>query len=93
MTPFLFIGFDVIPQAAEEINVQYKKIGGIMLLSIGLAVVWYLMVVFAVSYIMPKETILDEINSQNGLVAAKAMEIAFHSPAMANVLIIGAFWF
>ena len=25
MTPFLFIGFDVIPQAAEEINVQYKK--------------------------------------------------------------------
>lgn len=79
MTPFLFIGFDVIPQAAEEINVQYKKIGGIMLLSIGLAVVWYLMVVFAVSYIMPKETILDEINSQNGLVAAKAMEIAFHS--------------
>jgi len=91
MTPFLFIGFDVIPQAAEEINVQYKKIGGIMLLSIGLAVVWYLMVVFAVSYIMPKETILDEINSQNGLVAAKAMEIAFHSPAMANVLIIGGF--
>ena len=91
MTPFLFIGFDVIPQAAEEINVQYKKIGGIMLLSIGLAVVWYLMVVFAVSYIMPKETILNEINSQNGLVAAKAMEIAFHSPAMANVLIIGGF--
>jgi len=25
MTPFLFIGFDVIPQAAEEINVPYKK--------------------------------------------------------------------
>lgn len=34
MTPFLFIGFDVIPQAAEEINVPYKKIGKIMLLSI-----------------------------------------------------------
>ena len=27
MTPFLFIGFDVIPQAAEEIDVPYKKIG------------------------------------------------------------------
>ena len=38
-----------------------------------------------------RKTILDEINSQNGLVAAKAMEIAFHSPAMANVLIIGGF--
>ena len=25
MTPFFFIGFDVIPQAAEEINVPLKK--------------------------------------------------------------------
>lgn len=32
------IGFDVIPQAAEEIDVPYKKIGKIMLLSIFLAV-------------------------------------------------------
>ena len=37
MTPFLFIGFDVIPQAAEEINVPLKKIGMIMILSIVLA--------------------------------------------------------
>lgn len=34
MTPFFFIGFDVIPQAAEEINVPLKKIGMIMILSI-----------------------------------------------------------
>ena len=27
MTPFMFVGFDVIPQAAEEINVPFKKIG------------------------------------------------------------------
>lgn len=27
VTPFFFIGFDVIPQAAEEINVPLKKIG------------------------------------------------------------------
>ena len=38
MTPFFFIGFDVIPQAAEEINVPLKKIGMIMILSIVLAV-------------------------------------------------------
>lgn len=30
-TPFFFIGFDVIPQAAEEINVPLKKIGTMML--------------------------------------------------------------
>ena len=68
MTPFLFIGFDVIPQAAEEINVPYKKIGKIMLLSIFLAVAWYLMIIFAVCYIMPQSEIAKEMMSQNGLV-------------------------
>lgn len=89
MTPFLYIGFDVIPQAAEEINVPYKKIGNIMLLSISLAVIWYLAVVFAVCYIMPSDAMLAEMNSQTGLVTAKAMEMAFHSPAMGKVLIVG----
>lgn len=89
MTPFLFIGFDVIPQAAEEINVPYKKIGKIMLLSIFLAVAWYLIIIFAVCYIMPQSAIAQEMSSQNGLVSAKAIEIAFRSPLMGKVLIIG----
>ena len=89
MTPFLFIGFDVIPQAAEEISVPYKKIGKIMLLSIFLAVAWYLLIVYAVCYIMPQNAIMEEMSSQNGLVSAKAIEIAFHSPMMGKVLIIG----
>ena len=89
MTPFLFIGFDVIPQAAEEINVPYKKIGKIMLLSIFLAVAWYLLIIFAVCYIMPQSAIVQEMSSQNGLVSAKAIEIAFKSPLMGKVLIIG----
>lgn len=89
MTPFLFIGFDVIPQAAEEINVPYKKIGKIMLLSIFLAVAWYLLIIFAVCYIMPQSAIAQEISSQNGLVSAKAIEIAFRSPMMGKILIIG----
>lgn len=89
MTPFLFIGFDVIPQAAEEINVPYRKIGKIMLLSIFLAVAWYLLIIFAVCYIMPQSAIAQEMSSQNGLVSAKAIEIAFRSPLMGKVLIIG----
>src|SRR5690625_5636063 len=27
MTPFMFVGFDVIPQAAEEINLPRRRIG------------------------------------------------------------------
>ena len=38
-TPFYFIGFDVIPQAAEEINVPLKKIGKILILSVVCAVI------------------------------------------------------
>ena len=89
MTPFLFIGCDVIPQAAAEIKVPYKKIGKIMLLSIFLAVAWYLLIIFAVCYIMPQSAIVQEMSSQNGLVSAKAIEIAFRSPLMGKVLIIG----
>ncbi len=89
MTPFLFVGFDVIPQAAEEINVPYKKIGRIMLLSIIMAIVWYLLIVFAVCYVMPESAMVAEMESQTGLVTAKAMELAFHSPMMGKVLIVG----
>ena len=89
MTPFLFIGFDVIPQAAEEINMPYKKIGSIMLFSICIAIVWYLLIIFAVAYVMPSSAIAEEMNSQNGLVTAKAIEIAFNSPVMGKVLIVG----
>ncbi len=89
MTPFLFIGFDVIPQAAEEINVPYKKIGKIMLFSIILTIIWYLFIVFAVSYVMPESTMIAEMESQTGLVTAKAMEIAFNTPVMSKVLIVG----
>ena len=52
MTPFFFIGFDVIPQAAEEINVPLKKIGMIMILSIVLAVAFYALIILGVGYVM-----------------------------------------
>lgn len=84
MTPFYFVGFDVIPQVAEEINISYKKLGKIMLLSIIMAIVFYAMVVFGVGYIMP---VSDMISAE--LPTATAMEVAFGIPAMAKVLVIG----
>ena len=52
MTPFYFIGFDVIPQAAEEISVSLQKIGRILILSIVLAVLFYALIIFGVGYIL-----------------------------------------
>src|SRR5699024_7627612 len=46
MTPFMFVGFDVIPQAAEEINLPRKRIGQLLIFSVVLAVVWYILIIF-----------------------------------------------
>ncbi|WP_257349806.1 APC family permease [Pseudalkalibacillus decolorationis] len=85
MTPFMFVGFDVIPQASEEINLPQKRIGQLLILSVVFAVVWYIAVVFGVSRIMTP----DEM-SRSGLVTADAMAKAFGgSRLMANILLLG----
>jgi Amino acid transporters len=88
MTPFFFFGFDVIPQAAEEIRVPLKKLGKLMILSIVLAVAFYTMVVLAIGLVMDQNDVADSL-SKTGLVTADAMEKAFSSPVMSKVLIIG----
>ena len=88
VTPFFFIGFDVIPQAAEEINVPLKKIGKIMILSIVLAVVFYALIIFGVGYVMSPADIESSL-SGSGLVTADAMAKAFNSSVMSKVLIVG----
>ena len=88
MTPFFFIGFDVIPQAAEEINLPLKKIGKILILSIILAVAFYALIIIAVGYLMsPSDIIASQEGS--GLVTADAMAKAFNSSIMSKVMIIG----
>ena len=88
ITPFFFIGFDVIPQAAEEINVPLKKIGSILILSIVLAVAFYALVIIGVGYIMSPADIAAS-QEGSGLVTADAMAKAFNSAVMSKVLIIG----
>ncbi len=88
MTPFFFIGFDVIPQAAEEINVPLKKIGKIMILSIVLAVAFYALIILGVGYVMNASDIAASMEG-SGLVTADAMAKAFNSSMMSKVLIIG----
>ena len=88
ITPFFFIGFDVIPQAAEEINVPLKKIGKMMILSVVLAVVFYSLVILAVGYILNPAEIIES-QQGTGLVTADAMAAAFNTKIMAKVIIVG----
>lgn len=88
VAPFFLFGFDVIPQAAEEINVPLKKLGKLLIGSIALAVMFYGFVVLAVGYGMNAAEITDSM-SKSGLVTADAMAKLFNSQTMAKVLIIG----
>ena len=85
MTPFMFVGFDVIPQAAEEINLPKKRIGQLLIFSVVLAVIWYVAVIFGVSRVMTP----SELAATN-LATADAMGKAFGgSQLMANILVLG----
>ncbi|SHE92685.1 amino acid/polyamine/organocation transporter, APC superfamily (TC 2.A.3) [Desulfofundulus australicus DSM 11792] len=84
MTPFMFVGFDVIPQAAEEMNIPLKSIGIILLVSIFLAALWYIMVVFSVSVALTEQQM-----HASSLPTADAMAALFNSGWAAKLLILG----
>ena len=88
MTPFFYIGFDVIPQAAEEINVPFRKIGKIMMSSIVLAVMFYVFVIIAVGMLLDPDQILASTQG-TGLTSVDAILAAFDTDALATVVIIG----
>ena len=83
MTPFMFMGFDVIPQAASEMNVPHKKIGKIMILSVVMAVVWYVVIVLSTARGLDAKGIANA-----GLVTADAMVNVFGGSTLAGKVLI-----
>jgi len=49
MVPSMMVGFDVIPQSAEEIDLPFKDIGKVLMLALGMAVLWYVFIIIGVS--------------------------------------------
>ncbi len=49
MVPFMFVGFDVIPQPAGEIDLWFSEIGRLLMIAIIMAAFWYGVIVWAVS--------------------------------------------
>jgi len=88
ITPFFYIGFDVVPQAAEEINVGLRKLGKIMLISVLFAVFFYCAVILSVGFVLTPAEISASM-SGSGLVTADALAKAFSSDVMAKVALVG----
>ena len=84
MTPFLYIGFDVIPQIAEEINIPFRVVGRIIILSIAMALVWYGLVQWTVGLSLSPGTLANRV-----LPTADAMSAVYGSPWAGRVLVVG----
>lgn len=55
LVPFMMVGFDVIPQAAEEIELPPKKIAQLLILSIVMAIGWYLLIELSVGMLLNQD--------------------------------------
>lgn len=84
MIPFLFVGFDVIPQVASEIKAPPKIIGRILVISIITSVIFYIFVVFGVA-----TGLTEEQMAVSSLATADAMANLFGSPWFGTLLVLG----
>jgi amino acid transporter len=84
MTPFLFLGFDVIPQVAEEVDIPFRSVGRLILLSIALALGWYALVQWTVGLTLDQAGL-----AQTELATAEAMSTVYQSPWAGRILIFG----
>jgi len=85
--PFWFVGFDTIPQAAEEADqaISFKTIGLLILISIVSAIGFYVLLILSTSMAAPWNEILNE-----KLPTASAFEQATGSPFLVNIILITA---
>lgn len=82
VVPFMFVGFDVIPQTAEEVNLPPRKVGRISFISVIIAAVWYILIVLTVSVALDEQQIAN-----SDLPAADAMGQLFGGPFFANLMV------
>ncbi|WP_048307333.1 APC family permease [Halomonas sp. PR-M31] len=83
MVPFMFVGFDVIPQAAEEINLPFREIGRVLMASVILAVFWYALIILGTSLMLNPQALADST-----LAVPDAMQAVFAAPWAGNLMVL-----
>ena len=84
MTPFLYVGFDVIPQIAEEIDIPFKAVGKLILVSILIALAWYAGIQWTVGLTLDQAAL-----AATELATADAMSKVYGSEWGGRVLVFG----
>jgi len=83
MVPFMFVGFDVIPQAAEEIDLPLALVGKLLVFAVTLAAAWYVLILLCVGVLLSPAAAGD-----TELATAAAAEAAF-GPWGGRLLVLG----
>lgn len=83
MVPALMVGFDVIPQSAEEINLPPAQIGKLLVFSVSLAAAWYIAISLAVGASLNEGQL-----ASSGAATADAMTNVWDSQWMGNLMIL-----
>jgi amino acid transporter len=84
MVPALLVGFDVIPQSAEEINLPPARIGLLLVISVALAVLWYGLISFSVALSMPRPDI-----AASSMATGDAATALWGDPNAGALLVLG----
>lgn len=84
MIPSMLIGFDVIPQSAEEMNISPRGIGKMVLVCIICSMVWYLIVIVGLALSAPVEIRMSGI-----IPAADVISYAYQDSTFGTILIVG----
>jgi amino acid transporter len=85
MVPAMFVGFDVIPQAAEEMNIPLKKISKILIISIIMAAIWYIAMIFGLGMSAP-----EDVRLAADIPVPDALAYVMGHPAFGKIMIIAA---
>jgi basic amino acid/polyamine antiporter, APA family len=85
MAPAMFVGFDVIPQSAEEMKIPLNQIASILVLSIIMAAGWYVIMIVGIGLSAP-----PSVREAASVPVADAMAYAYGSPVFGQLLILGA---
>ncbi|WP_122090117.1 APC family permease [Halalkalicoccus subterraneus] len=80
-TPFMFVGFDVIPQAAEEADVPTRSLGTIIVAAVLMATLFYIAVLWGSSRALPGAQLVE-----SPLPAAAAMETLYDSVTVGQLM-------
>lgn len=84
MVPTLLVGFDVIPQSAEEIDLPPNRIGRLLIVSVGLAVAWYGLVSWSVAVALDDAALAD-----TRMATGDAASTLWGHPVAGKLLVLG----